>query len=118
MFHEFVHVCLLACGLMFWVPVLGQDPATRRPRYHRGLAMVAIGVPVYAAIAWGMWAEGQFVSPDHSLSDIHLGAVAMVVGGTALSLAGAAVAMVQELHHRRLVRSRATRRATNVVAAA
>jgi cytochrome c oxidase assembly factor CtaG len=87
-FHDFVHVYFLACGLLFWVPLLGADPATWRPSHRLKLAVLAIGVPAYLAISGGMLAEGGWISPDHSLSDIHRGTLAMAVGGIVLSLGG------------------------------
>lgn len=87
-FHEFVHVYFLACGLMFWVPILGRDPASWRPSLRLKLWLVSAGVPIYIAIAGAMYAEGTFITPEHSLADIHRGAIAMLVGGVVLSLAG------------------------------
>jgi cytochrome c oxidase assembly factor CtaG len=87
-FHEFVHVYFLACGLMFWVPMLGQDPVAWRPTLRLKLALVTAGVPIYIAISAAMFAEGRFISPEHTLADIHRGAVAMLVSGVALTLAG------------------------------
>ena len=117
-FHEFVHIYFLACGLMFWVPMLGQDPAAWRPTYRLKIALVALGIPVYAAIAWGMSAEGRFISPEHSLSDIHLGAAVMLVGGVTLSLAGVAALMLVERRRRRLVIERASMRRPGLAVAA
>jgi putative membrane protein len=92
-FHEFVHVYFLACGLMFWVPMLGQDPVAWRPSVRLKLALVTAGVPIYVAISAAMFAEGKFISPDHSLADIHRGAVAMLVGGVVLTFAGDALVL-------------------------
>jgi putative copper resistance protein D len=117
-FHEFVHIYFLACGLMFWVPILGQDPAAWRPAYRLKIALVALGIPVYAAIAWGMWAEGVYVSPEHSLSDIHLGAAVMIVGGVTLSLAGVAALMIVERRRRHLVIERSSMRQPGLAVAA
>jgi cytochrome c oxidase assembly factor CtaG len=109
-FHEFVHVYFLLCGLMFWVPIIGHDPASWRPSFRLKVGLVAAGVPVYIAIAAAMWAEGQFISPDHSLSDIHRGAWTMLVGGVLLSSAGVVVVLAQERSRRRAARTCATAR--------
>jgi putative copper resistance protein D len=98
-FHEFVHIYFLACGLLFWVPLLGADPATWRPSHRLKVAVLAIGVPAYAGICGGMLAEGQWISPDHSVSDIHRGALVMAIGGIALTLAG--LLLVTQRHGRR-----------------
>lgn len=109
-FHEFVHVYFLACGLMFWVPMLGQDPVAWRPTLRLKLALVTAGVPIYVAISAAMFAEGSFISPEHSLADIHRGAVAMLVGGVALTLAGDALVLWCERRRTSTIRQRATDR--------
>jgi len=82
-----IHVAL-ACGLLFWVPLLGADPATWRPSHRLKVAVLAIGVPAYLAIGAGMLAEGRWMSPDHTLGDIRRGTAAMAIGGIALTLGG------------------------------
>jgi putative copper resistance protein D len=109
-FHEFVHVYFLACGLMFWVPMLGQDPVAWRPSLRLKLALVTAGVPIYIAISAAMFAEGKFISPDHSLADIHRGAIAMLVGGVVLTLAGDALVIWCERRRTSAIRQRASDR--------
>jgi cytochrome c oxidase assembly factor CtaG len=109
-FHEFVHVYFLACGLMFWVPMLGQDPVAWRPTLRLKLALVSAGVPIYIAISAAMFAEGSFISPEHSLADIHSGAVAMLVGGVVLTLAGDVLVVWCERRRTSAVRQRASDR--------
>jgi cytochrome c oxidase assembly factor CtaG len=106
-FHEFVHVYFLACGLMFWVPMLGQDPVAWRPTLRLKLALVTAGVPIYVAISAAMFAEGSFISPEHSLADIHRGAFAMLVGGVVLTLAGDALVVWCERRRTSAIRQRA-----------
>jgi cytochrome c oxidase assembly factor CtaG len=109
-FHEFVHVYFLACGLMFWVPMLGQDPVAWRPTLRLKLALVTAGVPIYIAICAAMFAEGSFISPEHSLADIHRGAIAMLVGGIVLTLAGDALVLWCERRRTIAIRHRASDR--------
>ncbi|HEY5455454.1 MAG TPA: cytochrome c oxidase assembly protein [Acidothermaceae bacterium] len=109
-FHEFVHVYFLACGLMFWVPMLGQGPVAWRPTLQLKLALVSAGVPIYIAISAAMFAEGSFMSPAHSLADIHRGAVAMLVGGVVLTLAGDALVLWCERRRTSAIRQRASDR--------
>jgi cytochrome c oxidase assembly factor CtaG len=109
-FHEFVHVYFLACGLMFWVPMLGQDPVAWRPTLRLKLALVTAGVPIYVAISAAMFAEGRFISPAHSLADIHRGAVAMLVGGVVLTLAGDALVLWCERRRPGSIRQRSNDR--------
>ncbi len=105
-FHEFVHVYFLTCGLLFWVPILGRDPASWRPSPRLKLWLVTAGVPIYVAIAGGMYAEGTFMTPEHSLADIRRGAVAMLVGGVALTLAGVALLVRSNRQHQVAVEQR------------
>ncbi|HEY5050529.1 MAG TPA: cytochrome c oxidase assembly protein [Acidothermaceae bacterium] len=109
-FHEFVHVYFLACGLMFWVPMLGQDPVAWRPTPRLKLALVTAGVPIYMAISAAMFAEGSFITPEHSLADIHRGVVAMLVGGVVLTLAGDALVLWCERRRTTAIRERASNR--------
>ncbi len=99
-FHEFVHVYFLACGLMFWVPVLGADPSPWRPRYSLKLAIVSLGIPVCAAIAALMVAQGRWLSPAHSVADIDRGALTMLIGGVLLTLAGLVLVRRREQQRR------------------
>jgi cytochrome c oxidase assembly factor CtaG len=109
-FHEFVHVYFLACGVMFWVPMLGQDPVAWRPSLRLKLALVTAGVPIFVVISAAMFAEGKFISPDHSLADIHHGGVAMLVGGVLLTLAGDALVVWCEQRRTSAIRQRASER--------
>jgi cytochrome c oxidase assembly factor CtaG len=115
-FHDFVHVYFLACGLMFWVPVLGQDPAAWRPSLRLKLGLVSAGIPVYAAIAASMYAEGRFISPEHSLADIRRGALTMLVGGAVLTLAGDALVIWCDRRRTNATRRRAIDRRSLVSA--
>ena len=115
-FHEFVHVYFLACGLLFWVPILGLDPASWRPSLRLKLWLVTAGVPIYVAIAGAMYAEGTFITPEHSLGDIHRGALAMLVGGVVLSVAGVALLLRRDRKRRVAVEQRSAERRVSVSA--
>jgi putative copper resistance protein D len=115
-FHEFVHIYFLACGLLFWVPLLGADPATWRPSHRLKVALLAIGVPAYVAIGAGMLAEGKWISPGHTLSDIRRGTLAMAIGGIGLTLAGLLL-VTQRDERRRSDRERRVTAATTREAA-
>ncbi len=113
-FHEFVHVYFLACGLLFWVPILGLDPAAWRPSLRLKLWLVTAGVPIYIAIAGAMYAEGRFITPAHTLGDIHRGALAMLTGGVALSLTGVALLLHRDRKRRVAVQRRSVERRVSV----
>src|SRR6478672_5823275 len=55
--HAFTHVLLLTCGLLFWVPLIGRDPAPWRPSARARLLAAVAGFPVNAllAVAAGSW---------------------------------------------------------------
>jgi len=116
-FHEFVHIYFLACGLLFWVPLLGADPATWRPSHGLKIAVLAIGVPAYLAICGGMLAEGRWISPDHTLTDIHRGTLAMAIGGIGLTLGGLLL-VTQREDRRRTDRDRRIAAKSNAATAA
>jgi putative copper resistance protein D len=100
-FHDFVHVYFLGCGLLFWVPLLGADPApTWRPSHRMKQVLLALGVPTYLAIGGGMVAEGEFISPAHSLHDVYRGALAMAIGGGALAAGGLLLVRRREMRRR------------------
>jgi putative membrane protein len=108
--HELVHVYFLACGLMFWVPLLGRDPAPWRPGYALRLRLVLLGVPVYVGLALALLAQGAAVNPAHPLADLQRGAVVLGAGGVVLSVAGAALVDVRERRRRAARRERADAR--------
>ena len=56
--HVSTHLLLLTCGLLFWVPMVGRDPAPWRPSTTTRTAAVAVGLPinaVLAAVAGSWW---------------------------------------------------------------
>ena len=55
--HVSTHLLLLTCGLLFWVPMIGRDPAPWRPGATTRMVAVAAGLPVNAMLsaAAGSW---------------------------------------------------------------
>jgi hypothetical protein len=92
------------------VPMLGQDPVAWRPTLRLKLALVTAGIPIYVAISAGMFAEGRFISPEHSLADIHRGAASMLIGGVLLTLAGDALVVWCDRRRTSATRQRASDR--------
>lgn len=86
--HIGVHSYLLACGLLFWMPLVGRDPAGFRPSHRAKLVMLAAGVP--ASILLGLLMRSR----DETAAWV-LGA-----GGVALTLAGLALVMAQRAGRR------------------
>jgi cytochrome c oxidase assembly factor CtaG len=85
--HEWAHVAthlyLFTCGLLFWMPLIGRDPAGFRPPQWAKLVMVASGLPAYVLL--GLLMGGR----DEAAAWV-LGA-----GGVALTLAGLALVVAQ-----------------------
>ncbi|MCW2600884.1 MAG: putative copper resistance protein [Frankiales bacterium] len=97
-FHEVVHAYFFACGLLFWVPVLGHDPAEWRPTCRTKVLLVAAGVPVSLVLGACMWAQGRSLSPTHSVADLHRGILTLSLGGMLLSALGVIVLVGQHRH--------------------
>jgi putative membrane protein len=87
LFHDFVHVYFIGCGLMFWLPVLGRYPSRWHPAYRTKIRMLAIGLPINLLLAGIIAAR----SPISSIAgpETMAGVWALVVGSafcTALGL--------------------------------
>jgi cytochrome c oxidase assembly factor CtaG len=74
--HVLTHVYLFSCGLLFWMPLIGKDPAGFRPPYWAKVAMVASGLPAYVLL--GLLMSGR----DEAAAWV------LGVGGVVLTLAG------------------------------
>ena len=81
--HILTHAYLFTCGLLFWMPLIGRDPAGFRPPMWAKIAMVASGLPAYVLL--GLLMSGR----DEAAAWV-LGA-----GGVALTLAGLALLLAQ-----------------------
>ncbi|MEA2312027.1 MAG: putative rane protein [Solirubrobacteraceae bacterium] len=90
--HEWAHVAthlyLFTCGLLFWMPLAGRDPAGFRPPQWTKVAMVATGLPAYVLL-------GLLMSGRNEAAAWVLGA-----GGVTLSLAGLALLVSQRAGRR------------------
>ena len=90
--HEWAHIAvhgyLFACGLLFWMPLIGRDPAGFRPPPWAKVAMVASGIPAYVLL-------GLLMSGRDQAAGWVLGA-----GGVALTLAGLALLAAQRAGRR------------------
>ena len=62
--HVSTHLLLLTCGLLFWVPLIGRDPAPWRPSARTRVLAALAGLPVNAVLAvtagsWELLAIGE-----------------------------------------------------------
>lgn len=88
--HVAAHVYFLLCGLVFWVPLLGEGGPGWRPSRRTALTMILIGVPLNGVIALALLMPGQPVAP-HDVAGTQQGGWTYLVGGVLVSLVGAAV---------------------------
>jgi cytochrome c oxidase assembly factor CtaG len=96
MFHEFVHVYFIGCGLMFWLPVLGQYPSRWHPAHRTKLLMVGAGLPINLALA-GLAAGSTPI--DATRSETVVGVWALVAGSVFCTTIG--IGLVRGLGARR-----------------
>ena len=89
--HEWLHVAahlyFLVCGVLFWIPLIGEDPIGRRTPWPEQRLMLVIGVPFYAVLG----AAVAFLPTVSDLPGASTAGAVLAVGGAALSLAGLAV---------------------------
>ncbi len=79
--HVLTHLYLFSCGLLFWMPLIGKDPAGFRPPLWAKVAMVASGLPAYVLL--GLLMSGRDETAAWVLG---VGGVALTLGGLALLL--------------------------------
>jgi len=107
-FHEFVHVAFIACGLLFWLPVIGLDTVRWRPAYRTKLWLVGWGLPANLVLGLILIRSTVSVAPSVSPSDARLGGWIVLVCGELLTVAGLCVVVAQ---HRMATRRIAVRAA-------
>ena len=86
--HVLTHAYLFTCGLLFWMPLIGRDPAGFRPPPWAKVAMVASGIPAYVLL--GLLMNGR----DETAAWV------LGVGGVALTLAGLVLLVAQGVGRR------------------
>lgn len=95
--HIAVHAYLFTCGLLFWMPLVGRDPAGFRPPQWAKVAMVASGLPAYALLGLLVGARTEPLAGLGTLADTHAAAWVLGAGGVALTVAGLALIAVQRV---------------------
>lgn len=93
--HVSVHGYLLLCGLLFWMPLVGRDPAGWRPPRRVKIFVVALGVPAYLLLAAVVGARSKPLGGLGALPSTHAAAWCVGAGGVALTLAGLALVAAQ-----------------------
>lgn len=89
--HEWLHVSahayFLLCGLLFWIPLIGEDPIGRRTEWPAQRIMLLVGVPFYV----GLGAAVALLPPVSGLPGAGAAGTVLALGGSGLSVAGLAV---------------------------
>lgn len=101
LFHEFVHMYFIGCGLMFWLPVLGRYPSRWHPSQQTKIRMVAIGLPVNLALAVILAATAPITSTT-SVHETMTGVWALMAGSAILTAFGLALVHLARRPHRTL----------------
>jgi putative copper resistance protein D len=109
-FHELVHVAFIACGLLFWLPLIGLDAVRWRPGYPTKLRLVGLGVPASLVLGLILITSTVSVAPSVSPGDARLGGWVVLVGGEVLTAVGLGVIVTQ---HRMATRRIAVRAAAS-----
>jgi cytochrome c oxidase assembly factor CtaG len=92
--HISAHVYFLLCGIMFWIPLVGEDPIGWRTDWPVKRAMLLIGVPFYLALG-GLVAV--LPGPSSMAGSGAAGAI-LALGGSALSLAAVGALRARGTH--------------------
>lgn len=98
--HVLTHAYLFTCGLLFWMPLIGRDPAGFRPPPWAKVVMVASGVPAYVALGLLVGRRDKPLGGIGTLADTHAAAWVLGAGGVALTLAGLALLVAQRAGRR------------------
>lgn len=86
--HVLTHLYLFSCGLLFWMPLVGKDPAGFRPPPWAKVVMVASGLPAYVLL--GLLESGRDEAAGWVLG----------VGGVVLTVAGLVLLAAQGVGRR------------------
>ncbi|MEU2001881.1 cytochrome c oxidase assembly protein [Rhodococcus sp. NPDC019627] len=85
--HMSAHIYFLICGLLFWIPLIGEDPIGRRTPWPTQRVMLMMGVPLYVALGIAV----ALLPTVSVLSGAAAAGAVLVLGGSALSVAGLTV---------------------------
>jgi cytochrome c oxidase assembly factor CtaG len=89
--HVAIHAYLITCGLLFWMPLIGRDPAGWRPSPAFKQVMVGLGVPANLLLALIVGARSAPLGAVGTLSATHQAAWVLGAGGVVMTIAGLAL---------------------------
>ncbi|MBC2644692.1 MULTISPECIES: cytochrome c oxidase assembly protein [unclassified Rhodococcus (in: high G+C Gram-positive bacteria)] len=85
--HISAHMYFLLCGLLFWIPLIGEDPIGRRTPWPTQRVMLTMGVPFYIALGTAV----ALLPTVSALPGAAAAGTVLALGGGALSVAGLTV---------------------------
>jgi putative membrane protein len=111
--NEFVHVAehtlFLSAALLFWWPVVGLDPGSRRLGWPLRAVYIALTMPLQAFIGLALYSSDRILYHHYAtlnrtwgptpLEDQRLAGVVMWVGGEFLTVAALAAVIVAWMRH-------------------
>ncbi len=93
--HVAEHALYLGAALLFWTPVIGSDPISRRRLAHPvRLAYLVAALPVQSFLGLALYsAEQPLYAQYQDLADQRLGALIMWIGGDFIFVVAVALAV-------------------------
>lgn len=80
--HVVEHALFVTAGVLFWMPVVGADPFTRRMAWPVRLGYLVAALPLQSFLGLALYSSTRPLYDQYSdLSDQRLGALIMWIGG-------------------------------------
>jgi putative copper resistance protein D len=92
-----IYLGLLVTGCAFCWAVVGVDPLPRRFGFGVRIAYMVLAFPMYSILGMALESQGQSISSNVALSDLHTAGGIIWVIGDAIALTGAIAVFVQWL---------------------
>jgi putative copper resistance protein D len=118
--HLLEHVALLAAALLFWFPVVGLDPGSRRLSHPARLLYLFLSMPVTAVLGLSIYSASHVLYPPYvgparslglsALSDQHLAGALMWEGGMVVMVVALGAVLFDWLAHEERAAERADAR--------
>lgn len=87
--HDAVHVAYLVAGYLFFLPVIGSEPARRRPSLFARYLLLLAAMPADVVTGAAYLLARRF--GDYSAADVHLSGLIMLAGSDVIMVALAAL---------------------------